>query len=364
MNIPYTPFAHHHHASLDFIRGLAVLGMFLTHYVPTHTDGTILGSIFAYLTTLAYGKASALFCILAGISWSFMAQRHQSNPRLSLYYFRRSIGLVLMGGVMRFVLWPSEILTSFALYMWLMWFFLFSKKRTLCYGLVLCTLAVIPLNLYFAHYVSTDWASDGSYLKAWSFGSETLRYYFFNGDYPVFPFLSFIFTGVMIGRINWYTIGYASRVCMIGGTLFLLCFIYQIWIEQNPTILISYRAHFLNTWIPTTVLFFLSGTSVALFLLGGIFWLELSHIPFNYFLYRFVCSLGRLSLTHYLLHITLTYPILNLYWPDWDWSARVGAWVFIGYLCICFIFYRLGFGTKKRGPAEWCIRALSGRLKA
>lgn len=349
-------------ASLDAARGVAVVGMVFTHYVPTEGDGTVLGDLSASLSGFVYGKASALFCILAGISWSLMARRHQAKSSWKMYFLRRALGLAFLGGCLRWLIWPSEILSSFSLFMWLVFPLLACRLYILCIYLLISVLAIIPLNHMFLGYVERDWTANGIFSPVWAWDMHPIRYYFFNGDYPVFPFFGYVLVGVMMGRAHW-EIRSRSRLLLVSALLLsCLLSLFQRYIDQHPHLGDVYRVHLLTTWLPTTVMFWLVGLSASLVVLGLLFGIEARGISFKYGIRQWLCQLGRRSLTHYIAHLLLAYPLLTQVWPSWDWSATTGSLFFFVYILGVTYLQTITILRNSSGPFERMIRFISGPL--
>jgi uncharacterized protein len=357
--------------ALDINRGLAVLGMVSCHYVSTLGDGTWFGAICAWLAAFCSGKVSALFCILAGISWEYTDDRSKLKKQNSQYlksYIRRSFILLGLGFIFSQVLWPTEILSSLALFMWisLLWR---GSSIYIMLGILSFILAMVPLLFYYyGFFVTLDWSTDGSYLQIWSMKSATLRYFFINGSYPVFPFLGFTLLGQIIYRIYmrptlipathqtfetaWKKLTYISLIILI------ICHLYKVNLPRLLTINLGVLSTQLKlTWVPVTIPFYIINAASASCVLALIALLYTKHKQWRVF--KKLAAIGRLSLTHYILHITVAYPILNHIWPQWDWSASVGG------LLMLFYYYLAGYYSSRwldrysYGPLEYLLRRFS-----
>jgi uncharacterized protein len=377
--------------ALDITRGVAVLGMVSVHYIPVTGDGTLFGMLCAQLSHFSAGKTAALFCLLAGITWSYSwsADRSgslrrldtQTQPKLSSEsirlkrrrYLRRSVTLFMLGFLVSSTLWPTEILSHLALFM-LLSVPLLQGSRTLSLSVLFFTLLCVPIlySLY-GELVALDWADDGSFRDQWTFGSSTLRSFFFDGSYPVFPFFGYILLGQLItGRLlisglssNEGELKRQINTRSVWSSLFkrsvymlLLIFIYSMLLPQLRLLAspdLSTQLEF--SWVPVTLPFFFLNAVFAVLILSIIGVLS-SHLTEHPVFMR-LASLGRLSLTHYVLHLAIAYPVLSHIWPNWDWSASLGGLLFFIYTSFAIGCSSLWLKTYSYGPLEYVIRLIS-----
>src|SRR5690349_10061878 len=102
---------------LDLIRGLAILGMLGSHLVGTHGGATALERGITGILAAIEPTVAALFCVLAGISWSIQADRVGVTPSFRRYLAGRALALGMFGVVFHILFWTTEILVPFALMM-------------------------------------------------------------------------------------------------------------------------------------------------------------------------------------------------------------------------------------------------------
>jgi uncharacterized membrane protein YeiB len=160
--------------------------MIFMHFVSAETEQTGLAAMASGLASLLEGKAAALFCILAGMTWELQSA-HAANPsssRSAWYLLRRSIALAVVGVAFHIFVWPTEILIPFALMMLIASTVRRYGTHALLLTATLC-LALIPVVLvYFREYTESDWNADGSHLTDSGIGWATLRYLIFDGQTP------------------------------------------------------------------------------------------------------------------------------------------------------------------------------------
>src|SRR5262249_20406518 len=122
---------------LDFVRGLAILSMLGSHLVGTEGGRTALERGVTGLFASLEPTGAALFCVLAGMSWSIQAERVGVTPRFRHYVLGRALTLGMFGLLFHLFLWSTEILVPFALMMALSIAVLGSKPRVSALALVL-----------------------------------------------------------------------------------------------------------------------------------------------------------------------------------------------------------------------------------
>ena len=200
------------------------------------------------------------------------------DPKRSIY-LRRSLILFLLGFLVSSTLWSTEILSHLALFM-LLSIPLLQGSRTLSLSVLFFTLLCVPIlySLY-GEFVALDWDEDGSFRDQWTFGFSTLRSFFFDGSYPVFPFFGYVLLGQLISRslsisdlsscagevkreINtrsaWGSL-LKSSVYML-----LLIFIYSLLLPKLRLIASAdLSAQFEFSWVPITLPFFFLNASFA-----------------------------------------------------------------------------------------------------
>lgn len=294
--------------SLDVARGLAVMGMVFLHQVPV--EGRAL--------MLLEGKAAALFCVLGGMVWA--------RPRASWSYtLRRALVLAVVGVLLHRFVWSTEVLVPLALMMVLTK----ALRRVALPVAALLVLATPLLLARFAGVVATDWLDDGGHVADHTLGWPTLRFLLLDGNYPLIPWLAFpllhpLFATPPPPRF-WAALGLGAlvHVGMLTGVL-------------------------ASTWVPTSVPFVLQVGSTAVALVSGLQWAE----PKLPQVAHALATLGRTSLTHYLLHLLAVIVPLRLRYPDEGWPRSVGLCAFALYFLVALPLTHLWLRRFPRGPIE------------
>ncbi|ADG77281.1 Heparan-alpha-glucosaminide N-acetyltransferase catalytic domain-containing protein OS=Tsukamurella paurometabola (strain ATCC 8368 / DSM / CCUG 35730 /CIP 100753 / JCM 10117 / KCTC 9821 / NBRC 16120 / NCIMB 702349/ NCTC 13040) OX=521096 GN=Tpau_0644 PE=4 SV=1 [Tsukamurella paurometabola] len=209
---------------VDAARGLAVLGMCLVHVNPT--DGP------TWLVTLAQGRSSALFAVLAGVSLALLSGGSQPPADLTATRWRiavRALILLLLG--LALTLLGTSVMVILCYY---------AVYFLLC--LPLLRLGTVPLA-----WLSVITAVAGpvvsflirSQMEINEFGGAptfdtvtdlrgTLTLVFLTGAYPVVTWIPFVLAGLALGRAGVATIrpariiaaGAAAAVIGFGGSWF------------------------------------------------------------------------------------------------------------------------------------------------
>ncbi len=347
--------------SLDVARGLAVLGMIYVHFVPAEGGTTDLETSLSGMVRVQEGTPAAMFCILAGMSWEIQSGRSGSSSRFRVYVVRRILALAIAGTLFHFLVWPTEILLPLALMSMLSLVLSGVGKTAMLAAIFLLVVALPFLPLLFANYVTQDWNADGSHVADNTFGWASLRFLIFDGNYPVVPWMAFVLIGMLMAMSNEISSPRVKMWFYIAGPLAVISQIYAVWAEANSNLLGDLAAYLSSTWVPASIPFMLvSGSSafaLITFLMG---WQSTSGLP------RWttpLAQLGQASLTHYILHICLVFVPLRHFFPEEDWSIRIGLVAFVVYLVLAIPITRLWFCVFARGPLEEVWARVSGHSK-
>ena len=201
-------------AGVDAARGLAVLGMVAVHVLPSETDdgGTALSE------AIAGGRSSAAFAVLAGVGVALATRgddRGLQRVRLALRALLiGALGLQL-GGLDSGV---AVILAYYAVFFLLLLPFLRWPARRLAITAVTVALVVPQVSYLVRPHV------EGLELgnPTWSSLSEPvplLVTLLLTGIYPALPWLTYLLTGLAVGRLALDRPGTAARTAACGAAL-------------------------------------------------------------------------------------------------------------------------------------------------
>jgi non-ribosomal peptide synthetase-like protein len=335
--------------ALDVARGLAVVGMILLHLVPG--DMPLLGTL--------HGVPAALFVLLAGMSWTLQVARRQGSTGLRRYTLRRSISLGIAGMLFWRLWWPTDVLLPFALMLPLVVLLVRRGVGAVLIAIGMLLLLTPVLAGWLGEYVAIDCLDDGMHLANTSFGWHTLRYFVFDGSYPLVPWAALALLGALLVLRDDGTARQGRLVCLLALPMAVAVASWNGWAVAVGAVAPELELFFGSTWQPTTLPFVLQVGAVATTLVGGLQWWQRARgLPHATAL---LAALGRTSLTHYVLHILLVFAPLRLWWPDEDWSLAIGLGAAIGYLAVALPLTVRWLRRRRQGPLEALWAWASGR---
>jgi uncharacterized membrane protein YeiB len=302
-----------------------------------------------------------LFVLLAGMAWSQAGLVDAGGERLHLrpaFVWRRAFALAAIGLPLWQWLWPNDVLTPMAM-MLVLSSWLLARGRLFVTVVVAAMTAAAPVLVTLAQpIVQADWLDDGTHRANHEVGLATLRWYTFDGTYPLLPWLVLPLLGALLaigGR------GDASRWRRwIWCSLPLPAIAYGLdaFAHAYADELGDVAAPLYIEWQPTSVPFLLRNGGLAVATVAFLLWWQLRRglprwtAPF--------ALIGRASLTHYLLHIALVYEPMRHEWPNEDWGVAVGLQAALGYAVLAWPLSWLWFRWARRGPIEALLARLAG----
>ena len=181
---------------VDVARALAILGMVLVNFRAA------MGAHHADVPGLAWGfeqiegKAAALFLLLAGVGISLRSRRARLSGGAALGRERRALveraGVLLLVGLLHVHIWRWDILHFYGIYLALAAALLALPGRRLALAGLTFAIGGVVLQC------GLDWEQSVA-LWSWSGATSTLL---FNGNYPVFPWMTFLVVGLAVGRLD------------------------------------------------------------------------------------------------------------------------------------------------------------------
>lgn len=315
--------------------------MCLVHLVPT--EGT---EWVPRLAHLFEGKPAASFFILAGCSWAIQQGRVQTGAKYYGYVLRRSVALIILGLLLFRFVWQTEVLSALGLAFLLSAPLLALGRRWVVVSLVL-VLALTPwLTHLWSGMIDGDYLESGAPILTWA---SAFRLAIFDGNYPLVPWIGFVFMGMLIAKAS------ASQRIAVGsvGTVLGLCVWLVIKFGTLPDTL-DWRVE----WIPTTLPFFIVCGGLALGCLGFVTWLEQRCSSTS--VWSRLQGIGRLSLSHYVGHLILVILPLRLRWPDEQWPRDAGLLAFGLYFLFAWIISSWWLRMYAKGPLETALAWIAG----
>jgi uncharacterized membrane protein YeiB len=343
--------------ALDFARGLAVLVMLGSHLVGTEGGATALERGFTGLVAAMEPTAGALFCVLAGISWSIQAERVGVTPRFRRYFAGRALALGVFGVILHVLFWTTEILVPFAMMMVLSLVVLGAGSRRTALALMLLVATAPVVVRLVAPFAARDWLENGLHVADGAVGWVTLRYLVVDGNYPLTGWMAF----PLMGMLFWQTARSRPqlRLWLLGSSgaavVAFAVAVYRAPVSGWDDV----RRWIASGWTPTSAIFLLTAGGSAVAVISALLWSKgTAALPG---LVRPLVLFGRASLSHYVLHIVVGYSILRYFYPNEDWLPGVGLVAFMVYLAIGIPLTVGWFRRHTHGPLEMLLASSSRR---
>ncbi len=296
----------------DFARTLAIIGMILVNFkiVMNADQGS---ELLMTAISLLEGRASAIFVILAGVGITLMTNKARltensfiiRKKRISL--LKRSFLLIIIG-LLYSPIWPADILHFYGFYIAISAFVFTAENRTLLIYASGFIIGFVLLLFLIDYETAWNW-NTLTYDNFWTI-KGMIRHIFYNGFHPVFPWASFLFVGLWLGRLDLNDFN-VRRNLIIGSMI--------IWILTE---LLSYNMiHLLlsidlKSIYPETITSLLSTKPMPpmpqyIFASGSLAVLIITLstslcLRFNdNFLINVLCKTGQISLTLYVAHVII-----------------------------------------------------------
>lgn len=340
----------------DLARAIAVFGMVFVNFKIVL--GSSFGSESLYsLVSLLEGRASALFVVLAGVGISLMTQKQDeggllSGQRVSLY--KRGSLLIIFGLALASI-WPADILHFYGFYFLISAFFINLSNRVLWVSSVAACLIFTIMLIVFDYEKGWDFTTL-SYLDFWTL-EGMLRHIFFNGFHPVFPWVSFIFIGMLLGRKNLQNVRLRRRLLAVSGLIWagteLASKALASAVSDSELLALLGTA-----MMPPAPLYIIAASSLAVFVVcisveaaerfsdfKGVKWL--------------ICT-GQFSLTLYIAHIFIGMGIMDSLGLIGNQSIEVSVASALIFCCFGILFSILWNKFFRVGPVEIIFRKMVG----
>jgi uncharacterized protein len=294
----------------DLARAYAIFGMYIVNFnivFGNYQDKSALGQVLSLFS----GNSSSLFVMLAGMGLSLLsggkaAATDEGRRQLKRIVHKRGLFLFVLG-LLLYNWWPADILHFYGGYMHIAAAILFVPAR---YYLWVAAAAVIVFHLLLLVIpFETGWDFNTlMYQDFWTVGGF-LRNTLYNGWNPIFPWMAYFAIGMYLGRLNWSDRQRQRRLFGIGLGLFLFIYLLQSasrhWgLSQDLQFFL--QADYLPPFLP-----FLLGTMGGCCMLMAVF-VRLGQAVGQHPLATLLARTGQMTLTHYLLHLTLGLLLLAL----------------------------------------------------
>lgn len=379
--------------SLDFLRGLAILGMLVAN-IPWHAGDSMsrvidpdASSVTAWLLQyLVFDQRFLpIFCMLFGAGALLLASRPNAPQPFAPYFLLRMFLLFLIGVAHAYLLWPGDILITYAVCSPLLLLALnWSVGRLIAVGVLLKAIGLL-FGEWPQLYESTlervlfSWWVDygdapstigeayaGSYTDLFAYNAWRNQFIQWTGlpDFRIWNALGFMLIGVALYKLGVLqgdrSPTFYRRMSLVALALGLPCVLYGVAarIGANPTVgpYLGFEAK-----LPLTSISFLTGCAISSFaVLGGA---QLFFAKFAGSATEAIERVGRMALTNYLLHSVVFLLVFHVFkvlpFDALDHDALLALVVTTWVLQIALSW--LWLGRFRQGPVEALWRMLTVR---
>jgi uncharacterized membrane protein YeiB len=212
---------------VDLARGLAVFGMFAAHVGPDPSRGGVTG----YLMELCYGRSSALFAVLAGVTLVIIAGRR--TPRTGRDG-RQACGKIVIRSLILLALGTALSMTGTSIDVILAYYGLcfllalpFARLRANTLAAVAAVWALAGPQLLYAIQTQLHGSGWAQTIAAHDpvarlSGEDGVLELLFTGDYPALAWMPFVLAGMALGRLDLASAAVRIRLAVLGPALALL----------------------------------------------------------------------------------------------------------------------------------------------
>lgn len=348
----------------DLARALSLFGMLMINYWVMFEDRNSNPKWLVAFLDIIQGRAAALFVVLAGIGISLLSrQAYLKNDAAAMQTIRhsmlkRALFLFIIGLLNR-ILWPADILHFYGVY------FAIGVFLMTVPNLRLGALAILPITAFFILSFMSDfdrsWDWEVTSLKDLLNVPGIVCHLFFSGQYPVFPWLAFLITGMWLGRQDVYNRIFRRRCLLVGLAVFVSAEAVS-WMAFRISDQRLFGLDVVDTlpwigiidpWEPMPLFVFSAiGTSLCLIIFSIIL---AERFKDNPWLLAF-SAIGQLTLTLYVAHILLGWIFLQVM-ESFGWHTYLFTlWGSLLFYMIGMLFAYQWKNKHKRGPLEWAMR--------
>ncbi len=301
---------------LDLARGLAVAGMVIVNFkFVMGLEGVEAGWL-GTAAGLFDGRAAATFVTLAGMGVSLLSRRARESKDPALLAEARAVlvkraAFLLAAGVLDSYLWIGDILHFYAAYLLAAALLVDAEDRTLYSLAGLSAIAFVPLYLFLDYEKGWDWELF-EYAGQWA-PEGLIRHLFFNGFHPVFPWISFLLLGMVLGRKN---LDHSKRRLFLLGLALIIASesasrVLAPWAGSDGTLEAAWCAQLFGTQsMPPAPLYVISGGGSALAVIAACLYLA-DRFRGRPWLSPFMAA-GQLALSLYLAHVVFGMGALEM----------------------------------------------------
>ncbi len=353
----------------DFARAFAVFGMVVVNFKIVMCLNKDASGWLSAAAGLLEGRAAALFVILAGAGMTLyhkgrkISSTDQNSSGVKHLFLVRAV-LLFITGLVYIPLWPADILHFYGVYIGVGVFFLFSTDRTLLILSLFFTFGFVILLLIFNYETGWNWETL-NYKDFWTLNGM-VRHIFFNGFHPVFPWISFLFFGIWLGRQD-LSLPEKRRLYLIRAAVILIITetasrLLKFYFTQNiQHDMVSDINALIGTHpIPPMPFYvFSAGSSAVIFIVLSIILTE--RFKKSLLLKPFIFT-GQISLTLYVAHVIIGMGFLETIGRLENQTISFSIMSALVFNLLSVIFASFVKSKFRTGPLEWLFRKISGAV--
>lgn len=312
------------------------------------------------------GNSTAIFIICAGMGVSLMTNKNtyskEEKAKLKSIILIRSWFLFALG-LLLYNWWSGDILHFYGGYMHFAAFLLFIPKR---YYFVAAIFAIFIFHILLSIIpIDIGWDFSTFYYKDFWTPIGFLRNTLYNGWNSMFPWLSYFFIGMWLGRLNWYDRLIKRNIFVIGLIVFIIIQALRLMVQLNffnPFWSNYIMAEYFPPYLP-----FVLVTMAFAFMVIPICMIIGDKFSNN----KFILALqktGQMTLSHYVIHLTLGMVLMAFltgkHYTGFLEDEKPTRPIYILAYSIIFYIFSILFSVLwnkkfKLGPLETLMRKIS-----
>lgn len=350
----------------DVARSIALFGMVIVNFQIIFSEYSFYAEWYNELFDLLFGRAAALFVMLAGVGLTLMSRRayilsdSEGLQQVRRALFKRSLMLLGMGLLFK-QWWNADILHFYSIFLTAGAVLLAAPARRL-----MGTALIIFLISAFFYGVTEGEPGLNGIFAASGLLAEIIDDLFFSGYYSVFPWLGFLVIGMWLGRLRMTSDTLLGRRLLIWAAAVFAGI--QLAIEYLPLYVMEYvevsetsviDMFLVSDVFPATPLFMVSSAASSIMVI--VIALMMTRYRLLSRFCGYLANTGKLTLTIYITHVFIGFGVHRLITSEAISEMHKNMSIFFPFLfCIMsVVFSNVWLTYFERGPLEWVLRRYS-----
>ena len=339
----------------DVARALALLGMVVINYwhrLASDADPSRLVNALERIE----GRPAALFVVLAGAGVSLRSRRARREPEQHARFERVALlkraAVLMLVGLLNLHLSDYDILHCYGAYLALAVLLLTSR------AVVLWLAALASVGISVVLRIVFDYYSD---LEFWSL-SGFFSGVFFDGLYPVFPWMAFLVTGMLVGRLDLRSARTLRRLLIAALPLCVIATVLTVLEGEVPEVFLDdlgYPGWLSSVPRPAGPMYVVGGAATAVTMICLCVFATERRASAGWV--TVLTATGQMAFTLYFLHeLALELPRRHEWLPEN--SAEFAVAYASGFYVLALMFSVWWRRRWAYGPLEGLIRQITGRV--